>query len=201
MPGNPYNRPKSPQLDMNPMVDMAFLLVTFFLLATTFKTAEPTRIVLPRSVSPLELPDNNVITITINKAGSAYIGLNDAEKRILWLERFASLYEVDISDAEKQTFSALPGIGVPADQLASFLKMQPDERQKWRQPGIPKDSVRNELTDWIVLARTVMPRARVAIKADKRTPYHQVDDLIKALIDNNILRFNLITEIRRIDGI
>jgi len=200
MPTNEFNRPKPPQLDMNPMVDMAFLLVTFFLLATSFKSMEPTRITSPRSVSKLELPDKEVIQITVNRNGEAFIGLQEQGTRAELLDRFASAYNIELSDADKHTFALLPGIGVPADQLITFLRLTPDERARWKQPGIPRQEGANELVDWVILGRTMLPRARVAIKADKQTPYKYVDDIIKMLIDNKVLRFHLITEIRRIDG-
>jgi biopolymer transport protein ExbD len=201
MPTNAFNRPKPPQLDMNPMVDMAFLLVTFFLLATSFKSMEPTRITLPRSVSKLELPDKEVIQITVNRNGEAFIGIEEQGARAELLERFTGAYGIEITDADKIVFASLPGVGVPAKQLVEFLRLSPEERQRLKQPGIPREEGANELVDWIILGRTMLPRARVAIKADKQTPYKYVDTIIKTLIDNNVLRFHLITEIRRIDGI
>jgi biopolymer transport protein ExbD len=201
MPAKGIQRMKTPQLDMNPMVDMAFLLVTFFLLATTFKSADPARIVLPRSVSPAELPDNEIISISINKDGLAFIGIEDPQKRIPWLEKMAAAYQLQVTEEEKQVFSQIPGFGVPVAQLSDFLKLPQDERLRFIQPGIPRDSVANELADWVITGRVVMPRARVTIKADRKIPYKHVEQVIKMLIDNKILRFNLVTELRRLDGI
>ncbi|HMO32786.1 MAG TPA: biopolymer transporter ExbD [Lacibacter sp.] len=201
MATNKFNRPGPPQLDMNPMVDMAFLLVTFFLLATSFKNLEPTRIILPRSISKTELPDKEVIQITMNRNGDVFFGLENQGSRTALLERFADAYGVELTAADKHIFSLLPGIGVPAAELLGFLRLTPEERQHRRQPGIPRSEGGNELEDWIILARTLQPRARVAIKADRETPYKHVDAIIKTLIKNNVLRFHLITEIRRADGI
>jgi biopolymer transport protein ExbD len=191
------NRPKTPELDMNPMVDMAFLLVTFFLLATTFKTADPARIVLPRSVSTQQLPDNIVITIAVSRDGRSFIGIDNPHFREKWLERFTALYDLELTSDERRTFMMLTTFGVPASELKDFLSMTTEQRARWTQPGIPVEENYNELKDWIILARTVMPRARIAIRADQSTPYEYVSETIKTLTDNNILRFNLATDIRR----
>jgi len=193
------NRPTSPQLDMNPMVDMAFLLVTFFLLASTFKTAEPARVVVPRSVTTANLPEDQLITISIAHDGRTFIGLSNPEARMMWLDRYSGLYDLELDDAQKNTFSLMPGFGVPRDRLGDLLSMPPEQRSRYAQPGIPIDSLSNELADWLVLGRTVIPRGRVAIKADKGTAYKHVDQVIQTLTENNILRFNLVTEVKRIE--
>lgn len=199
MSSNRVNRPSSPQLDMNPMVDMAFLLVTFFLLASTFKVAEPARVVVPRSVTTTNLPDDQLITISITIDGRTFIGLSNPEARMMWLDRYAALYELDFDEAQRNTFSRLPGFGVPREKLKDLLSMPPERRNRFTQPGIPIDSLTSELSDWLVLGRTVIPRGRVAIKADKGTHYKHVDHVIKTLTENNILRFNLVTDIKRLD--
>ena len=194
------SRPKSPQLDMNPMVDMAFLLVTFFLLASTFKTAEPAKVVIPRAVTNMNLPEDQVITLTVTNDGRTFVGISEGELRKQWLNRFAALYELELNTQQEDVFQFLPGFGVPSEKLSELLSLPPEVRNRTTQPGIPADSLVNELTDWIVLARTVMPRARIAIKSDKDTPYKHIETTIKTLTDNNILRFNLMTEIKRYDA-
>ncbi|MBK7425647.1 MAG: biopolymer transporter ExbD [Saprospiraceae bacterium] len=199
MSSNRISRHASPQLDMNPMVDMAFLLVTFFLMASTFKTAEAARVVVPRSVTTSNLPDERLITISIAIDGRTFIGLSSPEARKMWLDRYAALYDLDFDEAHRNTFSLIPGFGVPRERLKELLSMPPHERSRFTQPGLPMDSLSNELADWLVLGRTVVPRARVAIKADRGTPYKHVDHVIQTLTENNILRFNLVTDIKRLD--
>ncbi len=200
MGNNRIQRPKTPELDMNPMVDMAFLLVTFFLLATTFKTADPARVVVPKSVSNVELPENKVISITLSRDGRAFMGLGDVEARSRWLEKVAGIYQIELSDIDREVFSSLSGFGVPSSELNNFLRLPSDQRNQMQQPGIPIDSTLNELGDWLVMARVVLPRSRVVIKADRLTPYKYVDEIINTLTKNNILRFNLITESKRLDN-
>lgn len=199
MASNRVRRPSSPQLDMNPMVDMAFLLVTFFLLASTFKVAEPARVIVPKSVTTVELPEDQLITITLTTDGRSFIGISDFTFREKWLDRYAALYSLEFNEFQKQVFSQLPGFGVPKEELGSLLEMPAETRNRTIQSGIPTDSLNNELADWLILARTVMPRARVALKADRLTPYKHVEQTITTLTENNILRFNMVTDSRRID--
>jgi len=196
---NRVRRPSSPQLDMNPMVDMAFLLVTFFLLASTFKVAEPAKVIIPRSVTTTELPDDQLITVTLTYDGRSFIGISDFAMRTKWLERYAALYGLEFNDFQKQVFSQLPGFGVPKEELGGLLELPASERNRTIQPGIPVDSLNNELADWLMLARTVMPRARVALKADRLTPYKHIEKAISTLTDNNILRFNMVTDSKKLD--
>jgi len=193
------SRPKSPQLDMNPMVDMAFLLVTFFLLATTFKVPEPATVVLPRAVVSEIMPEDQVITITMTRDGRSFIGVSTFEARESWIKRFASLYNLALTENQIAAFTMLPGFGVEASSLPGLLDLLPEVRNRTFQEGIPVDTLNNQLADWVVLARTVVPRARIAIKADKETPYKHVSNVVRTLTENNILRFNLITDIRRLN--
>jgi biopolymer transport protein ExbD len=91
-------------------------------------------------------------------------------------------------------FAVMAGFGVPVRQLPQFLDMTPDERLQITQPGIPSDSVNNELADWVVYARMTAPsKMRIAIKGDRDTNYKVVKQVVETLIDRRILRFNLIT--------
>ncbi|MBT5875919.1 MAG: biopolymer transporter ExbD [Candidatus Latescibacteria bacterium] len=54
-------------LDMTPMVDIAFLLLIFFMATTQFKEPESIPILLPDSHSVIELPQSDVLIITVGK--------------------------------------------------------------------------------------------------------------------------------------
>jgi biopolymer transport protein ExbD len=61
---------------MTPMVDIGFLLLTFFMLTTQFKPEDAVEIALPESHSVIKLPDADVITISIGKDGSTFVGFD-----------------------------------------------------------------------------------------------------------------------------
>ena len=60
-------------IDMTPMVDIAFLLLIFYMATTQFKPPEARAVELPQSHSQIELPDKDVIHITVTKDDSIYV--------------------------------------------------------------------------------------------------------------------------------
>lgn len=61
------------KLDMTPMVDIAFLLLIFYMATTTFKPPEARAVDLPESHSQIELPDKDIINITVTSLDSMYV--------------------------------------------------------------------------------------------------------------------------------
>src|SRR5262245_51928879 len=64
------------RIDMTPMVDVAFLLLTFFMLTTQFRPPAEVDVILPDSHSQIKLPETDVMTITIDKDGTLYMGVD-----------------------------------------------------------------------------------------------------------------------------
>ena len=61
------------RIDMTPMVDIAFLLLIFYMATTSFKPPEARAVELPESHSQIELPDKDVINLTVTKQDSVYV--------------------------------------------------------------------------------------------------------------------------------
>lgn len=61
------------RLDMTPMVDIAFLLLIFYMISTQFKPPEARAVELPESHSMIELPDRNVIYVTVTADDSVFV--------------------------------------------------------------------------------------------------------------------------------
>jgi biopolymer transport protein ExbD len=59
--------------DMTPMVDIAFLLLIFYMATTSFKPPEARAVDLPESHSQIELPDKDIINLTVTKDDSVYV--------------------------------------------------------------------------------------------------------------------------------
>ncbi len=58
---------------MTPMVDIAFLLLIFYMATTQFKPPEARAVELPTSHSQIQLPDKDMINVTVTKYDSVYV--------------------------------------------------------------------------------------------------------------------------------
>ncbi|MEC4116800.1 MULTISPECIES: ExbD/TolR family protein [Myroides] len=200
---------KSMRVDMTAMCDVSFLLLTFFVLTSTAKLPEPLPVDTPNSTVQTKLPEVNLATITVggeNGAEKVFFGVLGKEDRIATLEKMGERYEIEFNDQEKQTFSYIEGVGTPIKDLKSFLNLPPDVRNKISasQPGIPTDSVNNQLKDWVQTARIVAKERNnkvleVAIKADAEVHYPKVKTVMDILQEQRLNKFYLVTGLRNED--
>jgi biopolymer transport protein ExbD len=188
---------KSPSLDMTPMVDLAFLLVTFFMLTTKFRPDEPVIVDQPSSVSEISLPDKGVIMLTIDAKGRVFFNVEGQQTRRDILDRIGKQFNLTFDEKEAKRFAVLASVGMPSPQLKQYLDADDDTRRKMNNstPGIPIDSLNNELAIWINSARNAAPRYSLAIKGDKDADIPTVKRVISILQDNKANRFALITNL------
>src|SRR5262245_944898 len=73
------------RIDMTPFVDVAFLLLIFFMTTTSFKPPEPVQVELPSSHVEIQVPESNVIVLTIGAKGEIVFqeGLNSMDAAIV----------------------------------------------------------------------------------------------------------------------
>jgi len=133
------------KIDMTPMVDIAFLLLIFYMTTTQFKPPEAKAVELPSSHSMIELPDKDVINITVTKYDSIYVDyvekavinidgrdVNTSVRRVRTCDRYSVVPEIRRAQAQYISKQINPMVVVKADQRASFgvMKDVMDEMQK-----------------------------------------------------------------------
>jgi biopolymer transport protein ExbD len=189
---------KSTVVDMTAMCDVAFLLLTFFMLTSNFTQKEPVLVSTPSSISEIKIPERNIMTIIIDKSGQLFFGIDGQEKRIELLKKMGEAYTYTYTDKELKEFSLINGFGVPIEQMKDFLALKPADRDlKENQPGIPYDSLNNQLKNWVRFARNVNPQLRIAIKADQALAYPVIKNVMNTLQDLDENRYNLITSLEQ----
>jgi biopolymer transport protein ExbD len=79
--------------------------------------------------------------------------------------------------------------------------MKSSERTKANQPGVPKDSLDNQLAEWVQNARIANieindKELQIAIKGDAREEYPAIRKVMDILQDQKINSFSLVTGLR-----
>ncbi len=187
---------------MTAMCDVAFLLLTFFMLATKFKPEEPVVVKTPSSISDIPLPDLDIMLLTVDPRGRIFFAIDKKQVRQSLIEVIDYDKQLKLTKEEMATFDIDASIGIPFNQLKSYLGSTPDQRKLMEvsAPGIPSDTSayapNNELAEWIKAARNTNPRLRICIKADGDASYPSVQKIIKTLEGYKIFKFNLITNLK-----
>lgn len=192
---------KAASIDMTAMCDVAFLLLTFFILTATAKQPEPLPVDTPNSTVQVKLPETDLATLTLGN-GKVFFGVTGKDVRIRTLELMGVKYGIAFSEEERQKFSLIDGFGVPISQLKSLISKTSTERnQPGLQIGIPKDSLDNQLKEWVYNARIATrdvagAELKVAIKGDAKQEYPEIKKVMDILQDQQINQFNLVTGLR-----
>ena len=196
---------KSTTIDMTAMCDVAFLLLTFFILTATAKVPEPLPVDTPSSTVQSKLPDTDLAMLTVGKSDGkeqVFFGVKGKEIRMATLDYMAQKYKMTFTDQERTQFSLVDEFGVPIEGLKQLLSMKSADRaKKGVQPGIPCDSLNNQLQDWIQYARKAnidvnQKELQFAIKGDAKEEYPQIKKVMDILQDQKINSFNLVTGLR-----
>ncbi len=196
---------KSTTIDMTAMCDVAFLLLTFFILTATAKVPEPLPVDTPSSTVQTKLPDTDLAMLTVGKSDGkeqVFFGVKGKEIRMATLDYMAQKYKMTFTDQERTQFSLVDEFGVPIEGLKQLLSMKSADRaKKGVQPGIPCDSLNNQLQDWVQYARKAnidvnQKELQFAIKGDAKEEYPQIKKVMDILQDQKINSFNLVTGLR-----
>lgn len=197
---------KAASIDMTAMCDVAFLLLTFFILTATAKTPEPLPVETPASTVEVKLPETGLVTLTVGKSDGkdkVFFGMKDRDVREKTLELMGNMYKIKFTPEESAQFALIDEFGVPIQALKQIIAMKGAERNKaGLQPGIPMDSLDNQLKDWIYTARQAnieLGKEKdldFAIRGDAKQEYPNIKKIMDILQDQKINSFNLVTGTR-----
>jgi len=196
---------KSTSTDMTAMCDVAFLLLTFFILTATAKVPEALPVDMPSSTVQSKLPDSDLAIITIGKGKDGktkvFFDIKGREIRKKTLEGMGAKFGVNFSEEDKEKFALMDDFGVPVTSLKQIIDMKAADRTKAEQPGIPFDSIDNQLKEWLLVSRRATidlddKELQIAIKGDAKEEYPQIKKIMYILQDQKINSFNLVTGMR-----
>jgi biopolymer transport protein ExbD len=183
------------RVDMTAMTDVSFLLLTFFILTAQFAKPDIETITTPSSISEKLLPDGSLMTILSTTDGRFYFTpVENGTERMALLNNMGQKYGMTFTDKEKAAFANIESVGVPMNQLKGFLDLSDDDRKAFKsKTGIPMDSTKKELIDWVQQSLAVNPDYKLAVKGDVETKYPKIKSLFEGLRDIDFLKFWLIT--------
>ena len=189
-------------IDMTPMSDVMVLSLTFFMLAGTFVKEEPIKVNTPGSVSDVKIPENNLLTIFVEKNGKVFMTMDSPATLRKLANAMNEKGSLNLSPQQVETFAQAPTFGTPLNTIAGWLET--DNRNelliKSQEAGIPCDSLNNELKTWVSTAREACGEGMgIAIKADKSTSYAVIKRVMDTLREIDEARYKLITSLKGVE--
>ena len=192
-------------IDMTPMSDVMLLLLTFFLMAGTFTKPEPVQVQTPKSVSEVQIPSTDIMTIYLSAPAKdnptavpdIYINLDNAPIVNKLAAKLKSLPMCkNIKKADIESFKETQSIKVTIGEMVEDKGDQDDATTDSQFKQVIK-AVRGIYNDINKEATPDHERTlRIAIKSSKDTPYSTIKLVMNSLQDIQENRYNLLTELK-----
>ena len=193
-------------IDMTPMSDVMVLLLTFFMLPSTFVKNEAVKVNTPGSIMETKVPENNVLSILIDKHGKVFLGMDKPGDFTNVLTTMTDQFGIQLNGQQLETFRTATNVGVPMDEIPALLSLDDTKLNEYMATkGIPTDSIEkdgqkgmSEFQLWVQAARDNNgPDMKLALKADADTPYGVVKKVMSELQDMSENRYYLITSYKK----
>ena len=179
---------------MTPFVDIAFLILTFFILATKFKPQEAIKVSPPSSVSLQELKqEDNSFIILFDAGGNVFVQLSK-DLRLPFLKKLYEKFGLILPPKAAKDFEKIGEINTPLTSLGSYYSL-PNEQKSKNITGLDiADESGGDLPEIINIIQDISQKnASYYLKGDNAAKYPTFKKVLKALTDNKIYNFNLIT--------
>ena len=191
---------------MTPMSDVMVLLLTFFMLTSTFVKNEPVKVNTPGSVSEIKVPENNVLSILVDKQGKIFLNMDKPGDMQTILESMCDQYGITLTAKQIETARKSNGIGVSMNDIQELLSQSEAKVNDYQKDkGIPTDSIDGKMSEFQLWVKAVRDNladgsdTKIAIKADENTTYKVVKKLMSELQDMNENRYFLITSYKKVE--
>ena len=187
-------------IDMTPMSDVMVLLLCFFMLTSTFTKPEPVKVVEPQSVAEIKVPEKDVLNILVDKEGKVFMNMDNQFQLGDVAMDVTDKFGRTLTKTQLANFKSDPMFGAPISVIQDFLNLEEGaRREQLKELGIPLDSIdggKSEFQMWVKSARGVNSDIKVAIKADRETPYKIIKRVMSELQDIDENRYYLITSLK-----
>ena len=187
-------------IDMTPMSDVMVLLLCFFMLTSTFTKPEPVKVVEPQSVAEIKVPEKDVLNILVDKEGKVFMNMDNQFQLGDVAMDVTDKFGKTLTKTQLANFKSDPMFGAPISVIQEFLNLEEGaRREQLKELGIPLDSIdggKSEFQMWVKSARGVNSDIKVAIKADRETPYKIIKRVMNELQDIDENRYYLITSLK-----
>lgn len=152
-------------LDMTPMVDIAILLLIFYMTTTQFKPPQTREVTLPLSHSQIELPDKDVINITVTDLDSIFVD---------------AVIEVDKETEDGGTIKTKERVyeTTTEDEVGNTITL-------FRAGQIGKTPGGHG---------TALVRALIVIRADRDASYGIIQKVMDNMVENELKTFQIVTD-------
>lgn len=190
---------KSLSIDMTAMSDVTFLLLNFFVMTAVFKPDDPLNVQLPSSTVGIQVAEKDAVILTVGKKGAVFFETMGKDIKLATLDKMAQQYKIDFTDEEKKRFANIASFGIPIQNLKKYLMFSKDQRETSNlQTGIPKDSLDNQLSAWVMNSRKAIAELHnaqtyIAIRGDAKERYTDVKKVMDILQDQEVNKFSLVT--------
>ena len=187
-------------IDMTPMSDVMVLLLCFFMLTSTFTKPEPVKVVEPQSVAEIKVPEKDVLNILVDKEGKVFMNMDNQFQLGDVAMDVTDKFGKTLTKTQLANFKSDPMFGAPISVIQDFLNLEEGaRREQLKELGIPLDSIdggKSEFQMWVKAAKNANSDIKVAIKADKETPYKIIKRVMSELQDIDENRYYLITSLK-----